>query len=75
MGNPDRKQSSRRAWAEQMKGAILETADDLFARFGYEGTTMAAVAGGAGCSVGFLYKLFPGKRALLSTSSCGWTIR
>lgn len=44
---------------------ILAIAAQLFETMGYEGTAMKAIAQGAGCSVGYLYKHFAGKQELL----------
>lgn len=47
------------------RGAILEAASSLLATHGYAGTTMQMIADAAGFSVGYLYKHFPGKEALV----------
>jgi AcrR family transcriptional regulator len=47
------------------RARILEVAQRLFARGGYEGVSMRRVAQEAGCSPAALYLLFPHKRALL----------
>ena len=44
---------------------VLDAAETLFARHGYEPTSMADVADRAGVGVGTLYHHFPDKRALL----------
>src|ERR1700742_2907967 len=44
--------------------AFLGAAESLFVEQGYEGTTMTAVAEGAGSSIGALYSYFPDKVAL-----------
>jgi AcrR family transcriptional regulator len=44
--------------------AFLEAAEVLFAEFGFEATTMTAVAGRAGSSIGALYSYFPDKKAI-----------
>ncbi len=41
--------------------AILAAASALLGERGYHGTTMQGIAEQAGCSVGYLYKHFPGK--------------
>jgi len=46
---------------ERIAGAALTT----FARDGWEGATMAAIAAGAGVSIGNVYRYFPNKEALL----------
>lgn len=44
--------------------AILEAAEDVFARKGYENAAVADIAGEAGVAVGTVYRFFPGKQAL-----------
>jgi AcrR family transcriptional regulator len=43
---------------------ILDTAEALFARFGYENTTTNAIAEEAKVSIGSLYQFFPNKEVL-----------
>jgi AcrR family transcriptional regulator len=51
---------------------LLEAAEELFARAGYEGASMADVAERAGVGVGTLYHHFPDKRALLLALVDDW---
>lgn len=51
-------------WGEREAG-ILEVAEDLFLRNGYENTSMAAVATAAGLSEGTLYNYFRNKNDLV----------
>ncbi len=51
--------------AAEDRARILDAAQMLFAKGGYEGVSMRAVAELAGCSPAALYTLFPNKRALL----------
>ncbi len=51
---------------------LLEVAEQLFARAGYEGASMADVAERAGVGVGTLYHHFPDKRALLLALIDDW---
>ncbi len=44
---------------------ILEATDACFAASGYDGTTIRAIAGRLGCSVGSIYRYFTDKRELL----------
>ena len=44
---------------------LMDTALRLFARFGYERTTVKMIAGAAGVSTGLLYNYFAGKEVLL----------
>lgn len=50
---------------EQTRRLIVDTAMRLFAELGYEKTTMRAIAGAAGVSVGNAYYYFPSKEALV----------
>jgi len=45
---------------------ILEATAGCFAEHGYDGTTVRAIAGRLGCSVGSIYRYFADKRALLT---------
>ncbi len=56
------------AWGERETG-ILKVAEDLFARNGYENTSMAAVAAAAGLSEGTLYNYFRNKTDLVIRAS------
>jgi AcrR family transcriptional regulator len=47
--------------AVRTRQRILEAALALFARKGYEGTTMREIAAEAGCSLGLAYRYFAGK--------------
>src|SRR5512146_480897 len=47
--------------AVRTRRRILEAALALFARKGYEGTTMREIAAEAGCSLGLAYRYFAGK--------------
>jgi AcrR family transcriptional regulator len=51
---------------------VLQAAESLFARRGYESTGMADVAERAGIGVGTLYHHFPDKRALLLALIDDW---
>ena len=51
---------------------VLQAAESLFARRGYEATGMADVAERAGVGVGTLYHHFPDKRALLLALIDDW---
>jgi AcrR family transcriptional regulator len=51
---------------------VLQAAESLFARRGYEATGMADVAERAGIGVGTLYHHFPDKRALLLALIDDW---
>jgi AcrR family transcriptional regulator len=70
---PDEVKQSRRRYnsplradqARQTRGRILDAAYRLFADRGYAGTTIAAVADGAGVSPETIYLTFGGKRGLL----------
>jgi AcrR family transcriptional regulator len=47
------------------RAQILEATEACFAEAGYEGTTIRAIAGRLGCSVGSIYRYFEDKRQLL----------
>src|SRR5262245_50445770 len=51
---------------------VLQAAESLFARRGYDATGMADVADRAGIGVGTLYHHFPDKRALLLALIDDW---
>ena len=57
--------SGRRAAAERRRAHVVETASRLFAELGWSGTTIAALARGAGVSPEYVTKTFGGKQALL----------
>ncbi len=61
---PSRRLARRTAEQEAQRRAILDAALDLFARHGFEGTSMRDVAEAAGFSVGHLYNLIGNKEAL-----------
>jgi AcrR family transcriptional regulator len=56
--SPQQDRSTRRLTA------FLEAAEALFAEFGFETTTMTAIADRAGSSIGALYSYFPDKKAI-----------
>jgi AcrR family transcriptional regulator len=49
----------------ETRAALFRTAIDLFARQGYEATTLRQIAARAGASPALLYRYFPGKRAVV----------
>ncbi|MCP4573576.1 MAG: TetR/AcrR family transcriptional regulator [bacterium] len=63
-GNSPTPGSHDAVWQAKHKSILLSAAH-LFEHEGYEGTTMKAIAAGAGCSVGYLYKHFAGKQEML----------
>lgn len=54
----------RSAELERQRRQVTRQAEEIFARHGYRGTTMRAVAARARCSVGQIYKLYPSKLEL-----------
>src|SRR5581483_4379333 len=48
----------------QVRSAILDAAAEVFARRGYEGAGIAAIARRARTATGNVYRYFPGKRRL-----------
>jgi AcrR family transcriptional regulator len=57
--------TARRARALQAQRAIVDAAERLFVRDGFQGTTIAAVAARAGVSAETIYKTFGGKTGLV----------
>jgi AcrR family transcriptional regulator len=56
-------------------GMILDTARTLFARHGFEATTMRDIAEEAGLQAGNLYRYFPSKDAMVSQILSGFSDR
>lgn len=56
---------SRQARARQTERRIIDAASELLTTRGWSGTTMADIARAAGVSPAMLYKVFPGKSALI----------
>lgn len=59
MDTEQEKKKTRKA--EQTRQRILDSALELFASKGYEGTTMRDIAAQAECSPGLAYRYFSGK--------------
>jgi AcrR family transcriptional regulator len=59
---PPRQERSR-----QTLGRILDAAEALFTRDGFENTTLVDIATRAGLSIGSIYRRFPDKDAILQT--------
>ena len=57
--------SGRRASAEERRGRILESARELFGRYGYGATSIQRIAREAGVAVPTVYAVYRSKRALL----------
>lgn len=55
-----------RTWRAKHE-TILAAAHEMFITRGYNGTTMKGLAARSQCSVGYLYKHFPGKQEILDT--------
>ena len=55
------------ALRELSRAKIIATALELFARHGYEATSVRMIAQAAGIAQGLLYNYFPSKEALLAT--------
>jgi len=60
-----RSKALNRRMREDSRARILRTALRLFAKHGYDRTSVAMIAGTAGISQGLLYNYFPGKKGLL----------
>ncbi len=65
---PKRRYNSarRKAQAEETRRHILSSAETLFLRRGYTGTTIEGIAGEAGVSVETIYAAFRNKRTILA---------
>src|SRR5437588_5706730 len=55
--------------------AILDAAGAIFAKQGYEDTTIAQIAAAAGVAVGTVYLYFHNKREIYTQVSVSWTER
>lgn len=60
---------------QSKRQAIIEAALDIFAKQGYEETTIAQIAAAAGVAVGTVYLYFHNKREIYTQSSIDWTNR
>ena len=60
--------SARPAFVEERRAAILDAALRVWARRGFDGTSVAEVAREAGLTKGTLYLYFPSKQALLEAT-------
>jgi AcrR family transcriptional regulator len=65
----------RPAFLEERRTAILEAAVRVWAKRGFDGTSVAEVAREAGLTKGTLYLYFPSKRALLEETLRRYSIR
>jgi AcrR family transcriptional regulator len=74
MSQPSRRLARRRPQARGFatQRRLLDAAEELFTRAGYEGASMADVAERAGAGVGTLYHHFSDKRALLLALVDDW---
>ena len=60
---------------QSKRQAIIEAAIDIFAKQGYEDTTIAQIAAAAGVAVGTVYLYFHNKREIYTQVSINWTER
>lgn len=60
---------------QSKRQAIIEAALDIFAKQGYEDTTIAQIAAAAGVAVGTVYLYFHNKREIYTQVSINWTER
>jgi AcrR family transcriptional regulator len=67
--------SARPAFVEERRTAILDAALRVWARRGFDGTSVAEVAREAGLTKGTLYLYFPSKRALLDEALQRYSLR
>ncbi len=58
----------RQQQKKETRALILDSAQHIFARDGFEKTTIRAVAHGAGVGLGTIFNYFPNKQALLVSS-------
>jgi AcrR family transcriptional regulator len=65
----------RPAFQEERRATILAAALRVWARRGFDGTSLEAVAQEAGLSKGTLYLYFPGKQALLEATLRRYSLR
>src|SRR5687768_10497255 len=65
----------RPAFVEERRTAIVEAALRVWAKRGFDGTTVSEVASEAGLTKGTLYLYFPGKRALLEEAFRRYSLR
>jgi AcrR family transcriptional regulator len=65
----------RPAFREERRTAILEAAVRVWAKRGFDGTSVAEVAREAGLTKGTLYLYFPSKRALLEETLRRYSLR
>lgn len=56
---------SRKPDTQEIRERVLTAANKLFVARGYAATSVKAIAAASGCSVGYIYKLFDGKLAIL----------
>ena len=61
---PEPEQAPKLSKGQRTAQRILDVAEDLFARQGYEGTSLRQIAGGAGIREPGLYNHFASKQAL-----------
>jgi|SRR5215469_2928292 len=59
---------------QSKRQAIIEAALDIFAKQGYEDTTIAQIAAAAGVAVGTVYLYFHNKRDIYTSASLDWVI-
>lgn len=64
-GMSPRSEEQNRKLREESRARILDAALELFARHGYEATSVRMIAGAAGVSQGLMYNYFGGKDDLL----------
>lgn len=59
---------------QSKRQAIIEAAREIFAKQGYEETTIADIAAAAGVAVGTVYLYFRNKRDIYTSASIDWII-
>jgi AcrR family transcriptional regulator len=64
VAEPSPRERRREQRLQSRRREIVEVAEELFARHGFEGTSLAMIAEGTGYSVGGVYNFFPSKDAV-----------